>query len=162
MRSDGPFSCAGWPPRSRSASGIVSRAEVSAVWVIWFFEFVMYATALSVCFFPFHFVMKSTGMEFVSILTSLTVPWRTCARMCAQRRSACLALPGVAVPSPSVRFAELSVPMMIGLVGGWPNTRKISVAYTPSCAARSVATLSLPTLPSSSMISTTVEIFLTA
>ena len=109
-------------------SNLLEGREISAFEVIWFFALVMYATAMSVCFLPFHFVMKSTGMEFVSILTSLTVPWRTCARMCAHRRSACLAFPGVAVPSPSVRFAELSVPMTIGLVGGWPNTRSISVA----------------------------------
>jgi len=67
------------------------------------------------------------------------------------------------VPRLSVRFAELSVPMTIGPSCGWPKTRRISAAYAPSCEARSVATLSyLPTLPSSSMISTTVEIFLTA
>ena len=40
--------------------------------MIWFFELVMYATAVSVCFLPFHLVMKSTGIEFVSTLTSVT------------------------------------------------------------------------------------------
>jgi hypothetical protein len=59
-------------------------------------------------------------------------------------------------------WAELSVPIMIGPAGGWPKARKISAAYVATCEARSVATLSFPTLPSSSMISTTVLIFVTA
>ena len=59
---------------------------------------VMYATAVSVCFLPFHLVMKSTGIDAVSTLASVMVPWRTCARMCAHRRIACFALPSVAVP----------------------------------------------------------------
>jgi len=35
----------------------------------------------------------------------------------------------------------------MGPAGGWPKARKISAAYVATCEARSVATLSFPTLP---------------
>ena len=56
---------------------------------------------------PLCLVMKSTGIESVSTLTTRHAPLATRMRIAAHLRRACLARPGVAVPALSVRVAEL-------------------------------------------------------
>ena len=123
-------------------------------------ELVRYATDASMSLRPLCFVIKSTGIESVSTLTMRHAPVATRERIAAHRFRACLARPGVAVPALRVRLAELSVPMMVGAVGGMPKAVATARAYTANCEQRLVAMLSF-SHEDSSLMAEAVLSFLT-